>query len=529
MPWDAAARYRLLMRINAAILKHTNREDLFQALAREVRQVFHYDRFSINIYDPHSKSLSYFSTADGVSPQEISSDGRPLDKGAIAQAVIRSRKPLILSDLRQRSYWASVRAMLEAGLTASMAFPLITRGHVLGSIHFSFKKRPENLESVVEFLTEFADVVAVAVENMLAHTRLKEMNRNLKQQKNYLLEHSDGAYRPDAFFYASPAMAEVMRQVELIAGTDASVLITGETGTGKDFVARHIHRLSPRREALFVKINCPALSPSLFESELFGHAKGAFTGASQKRTGRFEMAHGGTVFLDEMGELPLELQAKLLHVLQDKRFERVGDSRPIEVDFRVVAATNRDLEQAVRAGQFRSDLYYRLNTVTIHLPPLRERREDVPLLVRRLTELQARSHHRPAPTYTPSAMEVLCRHQWPGNVRELKNLVKRMVILRPGEAIGGRDMQAYIDTCQAGPSTTCLTLAEVERQHIETVLARTGGVLGGPQGAAALLGIPRTTLQYRLKKYGIDPKSFAWRGEADQAGRVQAPSPPPPA
>jgi transcriptional regulator with GAF, ATPase, and Fis domain len=433
---------------------------------------------------------------------------RPLEKGAIAQEVIRSRRPLIIPDLNQRSYWASVRSLLQAGLTASMAFPLITRGRVLGSIHFSFIHKPDNLEELAEFLTEFADVVAVAVENMLAHTRLQELNRSLVQQKHYLLQEAEDSYSPDAFFYASPKMAEVMRQAELMAPSDASVLITGETGAGKEFVARHLHRRSPRRDALLVKVNCPALSASLFESELFGHAKGAFTGAERQRVGRFEMAHGGTLLLDEIGELPLHLQAKLLHVLQDRRFERVGDSRTIEVDFRVIAATNRDLEEAVRQQKFRSDLYYRINTVFIHLPPLRERREDVPLLMERLTEMQAARTHRQPTVYTDEALELLMRHHWPGNVRELKNLVKRILILRPGQTVNGRDIQGFLAQSQPLAAGGALTLAEAERQLIESVLTRSGGVLGGRQGAAAILGVPRSTLQYRLKKHGINPKRF---------------------
>jgi transcriptional regulator with GAF, ATPase, and Fis domain len=346
------------------------------------------------------------------------------------------------------------------------------------------------------------------VDNMLVYSKLKEVNQSLVQQKQYLLERAEESYRPESFFFKSPAMVEIMRQVELIAATDASVLITGETGTGKDFIARHIHRLSPRSSGLFVKVNCPGLSTGLFESELFGHAKGAFTGAAGSRTGRFEMANDGTIFLDEIGELSIDLQSKLLHVLQDKCFERVGDNRPIEVNVRVIAATNRDMSQAIRQHKFRSDLFYRLNTVEVKLPPLRERHEEVPGLVQWLNQLEARKVNRPAPRYIPSAMEVFRRHHWPGNVRELKNLVKRMIIMHPGESISGRDVEVLVESDQSNAGIREYSLATAERQHIETVLARTNGRLGGKQGAAALLRIPRTTLQYRLKKLGIDHKSF---------------------
>jgi transcriptional regulator with GAF, ATPase, and Fis domain len=261
--------------------------------------------------------------------------------------------------------------------------------------------------------------------------------------------------------------------------------------------------LSPRREALLVKVNCPALAPSLFESELFGHTKGAFTGAQARRVGRFEMADGGTVFLDEVGDLPPELQAKLLHVLQDQTFERVGESKPIRTDFRVISATNHDLEAAMAEGRFRSDLYYRLDTIRLRLPPLRERAADVPLLVERLTEVEAgRSHCRP-PRYEPGAVELLQAYSWPGNVRELKNLVKRMVILRPGEAIAAADLDKFLSTGRPGQERGLPSLAEVERRHIESALARCGGAVGGPGGAARALGLPRTTLQYRMRKYGL--------------------------
>lgn len=504
---DTTSRYRMMLEVNNAIVNHTDRKSLFQALDREIRRIFDYDRFSINIYDPEKQTLSYFSTAVGVSPQGLEEENRPLEKGAIAREVIRSRRPLIIPDLKQRSFWPSVQSMLQSGLNSTMAFPLITRGQVLGSIHFSFIEKPEDIQELSAFLSELADLVAVAVENMLAYNNLHKLNKSLMQQKHYLQEETQSFFNLDSFFFTSTEMKEVIRLADLMASSDASVLITGETGTGKDLVARYIHRESSRREALFVKVNCPALSSSLFESELFGHAKGAFTGAERQRTGRLEMAQGGSLFLDEIGELPPNLQAKLLHVLQDKRFERVGDSYPIEVNFRVIAATNRDLEEAVRNKDFRSDLYYRLNTISIRLPPLRERGEDIPLLIRRLTELEATRTHREPPFYDAKTIKRLQHYHWPGNVRELKNLVKRILILHPGQSISESDIQKYLETDQPMTVGSPLTLAEVECQHIRKVLSQTGGILGGDKGAATLLGVPRSTLQYRMKKHGINVKS----------------------
>jgi len=309
-------------------------------------------------------------------------------------------------------------------------------------------------------------------------------------------------------------MAGIMRTIQQSADTDATVLITGETGTGKDYLARRIHNLSARRNHLFVKTNCPALASSLFESELFGHAKGAFTGANDKRLGRFELAHGGTIFLDEIAELPISLQAKLLHILQDQQFERVGDSRPVQVDCRVIAATNKDIQASIRSGTFREDLYYRLNIVSIHVPPLRERKEDIPLLMKQLTVIQAREMNRPEPIYKHGALERLCGYPWPGNVRELKNLVKRMVILRAGESISTGDVEKILESARPQGqrvSEEVTSLRDSERQHIIKALAKTRGMLGGNQGAAKLLGLPRSTIQYRIKKLNIKPDDYLGR------------------
>lgn len=364
------------------------------------------------------------------------------------------------------------------------------------------------MPELAEVLTEVSEQLAIVVDNMLNYTHLKKLNANLLRQKRYILANTD-KYQQDGFFYASPSMIEIMRLVELVAGTEASVLITGETGTGKDYIARHIHNLSPRSDCLFVKINCPALSSSLFESKLFGHAKGAFTGADTRRIGRFEMANGGTVFLDEVGDLPTNLQAKLLHVLQDRSFERVGDSRPIQANFRVIAATNKDLNASIQANQFRKDLFYRFNTVNIHLSPLRERTEDIALLMKKLTDLEANKINRPAPKYTEQAIAALCQYQWPGNVRELKNLVKRMIILRPNERIVETDIHKIIDsTHHSEENKTTSTLAEIERRYIENALTKCRGVVGGRNGAARLVGLPRSTFQYRLKKFDLIPKDF---------------------
>jgi transcriptional regulator with GAF, ATPase, and Fis domain len=512
MQLNAETRYKMLLEINNAVVTRTNREDLFQALAKELRKHIAFDRLAINLYDAASNSISYFAAAEGVQPGGVlTRHSRPLADGAIARMVVQSRQPVVMDDLRRYRDLSSIGAMVAAGLTATMAFPMLMRNRILGSIHFSFRAAPEHLTELTQVMTDVSRQVAIAVDNMLTYTELQRMNRDLEREKAFLLQSTE-EYQPDEFFHASASMAEIMRTIAQAADTDATVLITGETGTGKDYLARRIHNLSSRRNHLFIKTNCPALASSLFESELFGHAKGAFTGADDRRIGRFELAHGGTIFLDEIAELPIGLQAKLLHILQDGQFERVGDSRPVRIDCRIIAATNKDLQEGIRAGTFREDLFYRLNIVSIHVPPLRERREDIPVLMRQLTLIQAREMNRPEPIYAQRALERLCGYDWPGNVRELKNLVKRMVILRPGDRISAEDVEKILDSAAAPrgarPRDDLPSLRDSERQHILKALARTRGVLGGGRGAAALLGLPRSTLQYRIRKLRIRPEDY---------------------
>ena len=511
MQWTAATRYKILLEINNAVVNRTSRESLFKVLADELRNHFYYDRMCINLYDVKEQSLCYFAAADGIEPGGIlSKESRPLAEGAIARMVVQSRQPTIIDDLSHYSDLSSVRALVAAGLNATMAFPLVIHNLVLGSIHFSYKKAPKFISELTEVLTDVSKQVAIAVDNMLTYTRLKTLNASLQRQNRYL-KTSSNEYKQEDFFFSSQAMIDIMYLVERLADSDAAVLITGETGTGKDYLARCIHQMSPRREQLFIKVNCPALVSSLFESELFGYAKGSFTGADRNRMGRLELADGGTVFLDEIAELPIALQAKLLHVLQDKQFERVGDHQPLDVDLRIIAATNKNLEEEIQKGSFRQDLFYRLNTMHIHVPPLRERIEEIDLLVEKLTQVQARKTNRPEPYYTKGAIHKLKDYTWPGNVRELKNLVKQMIILRPGEKIASGDIGKLLDRGPTGiqaHSDEVITLADAQRRHIAQALIKSRGVLGGANGAARLLGLPRSTLQYRIKNLGLDPSDF---------------------
>lgn len=502
--------YKALLQVNNAIVTQTTSAGLFKSLSQSIQKIINYDRFSICIYEAESDTLTWFAVAEGVAVEGLDDSARPLEKGSVARSVIKSGVPIIIRDMGEYEHWPSIKLMMDKGLRSTMAFPLIARGTILGTLHLSFKTVPDDIDSLARFLTELSAQVAIAVDNMLAHTKLMNINASLKQQNQYLIDSGCSDYHGRFFHYSNPAMKRIIEQVETIANSDASVLITGETGTGKDYLANFIHSRSNRRDALFVKINCPALAESLFESELFGHAKGAFTGANAKRVGRFEMANGGTIFLDEIGELSPTLQAKLLHVIQDKKFERVGESRAISADFRVIAATNADLEKAIQEKSFRSDLYYRLNTVSFHMPPLRERVDEIEQLVHQMTRMYVAAMRCDPPQYADDVFLALMRYPWPGNIRELKNIVNRMVIAYHGKRVSARDIEPFLNLRrEQGLPQSLATLDDVEREHLVKVLTLTKGVVGGSKGAAKLLQIPKSTLQYKLRKHRLRPTDFS--------------------
>jgi formate hydrogenlyase transcriptional activator len=344
--------------------------------------------------------------------------------------------------------------------------------------------------------------VAVAVENSLVYGELRKLKDNFSEERVYLEDEIRSELNFEEIVGRSAALQRVLRHVEVVAPTDSGVLIQGETGTGKELIARATHNLSPRRDRSFVKLNCAAIPSGLLESELFGHEKGAFTGAIMRKAGRFEVADKGTLFLDEVGDIPLELQPKLLRVLQEHEFERLGSTRTQQVDVRVIAATHRDLKKMVEDGQFRSDLFYRLHVFPLPVPPLRDRREDIPILVRHYVDKHARRMNRRIETIPSHAMEVFANYSWPGNVRELQNFIERAVILSPGSVL--RPPLAELKQVTVpGSSSKLSTLAETEREHVLRAIRESNWVIGGPHGAAARLGMKRTTLAYRIRKLNI--------------------------
>jgi formate hydrogenlyase transcriptional activator len=356
-----------------------------------------------------------------------------------------------------------------------------------------------------------AGPVAIAVENAMAYGRIAELTDKLAREKVYLEDEIRSELNFEEIIGKSEALRTVLQQVETVAPTDSTVLICGETGTGKELIARAIHDLSSRAKNAFVKLNCAAIPTGLLESEMFGHERGAFTGAIAQRIGRFELASRGTVFLDEIGEIPLELQPKLLRVLQEREFERLGSSRTLKSDARLIAATNRDLAEMVADHEFRADLFYRLNVFPILVPPLRERRDDIPLLVRHFALQFARRMNRAIDTIPSETMNVLVAYHWPGNIRELQNLVERAVILSTGPVLNVplNDLRSQPHTAVPTNAPTSEkhrkieTLEDVERRHVLETLDATDWVVGGPKGAAVLLGLKRSTLQVRMEKLGI--------------------------
>ncbi|HYA97917.1 MAG TPA: sigma 54-interacting transcriptional regulator [Methylomirabilota bacterium] len=350
-------------------------------------------------------------------------------------------------------------------------------------------------------------VVFVVVRDLSERKRSEEALRRSLEEKRYLEEELVTTSQFEEIVGNAPGLKRVLKQVETVAPTDATVLILGETGTGKELIARAIHRISPRAEYPFVKLNCSAIPSGLLESELFGHEKGAFTGAISQKIGRLELAHQGTLFLDEIGDLPLELQPKILRALQEKEFERVGSARTIPVNVRLIAATNRDLAKMVESREFRPDLYYRLKVFPVEIPPLRERLDDIPLLVKYFVDVHARRMNRHIETIPPETMHALTRWRWPGNIRELENLIERAVILSTGPVL--RVPLAELQDSGAPPAgEQSATLHDAERDHILRTLRETRGVIGGPGGAARRLGVKRTTLNSKLKKLGIKRSDY---------------------
>ncbi len=490
-------RLQLLLEINNTLVSNLNLSELLSAISTCLRRVIQHDIAGLALYDSKIKKLRVtaleFPADENVFVENeiIEMEGTP---GGLA---FTTQKP-VMSGLNHSADPVGKRAGLKSGCTV----PLMSHGRVLGILGVARLSENAFNDDDADLLSQVGTQVAIAVENALAFREIDTLKNQLKEEKLYLESEIRTEYNFEEIIGQSNSLKRALQDVETVAPTDSSVLIFGETGTGKELIARAIHNLSSRREHTLVKVNCAAIPTGLLESEMFGHEKGAFTGAVEQRKGRFELAHGGTIFLDEVEEIPLELQPKLLRVLQEHEFERLGSGRTIRVDVRVVAATNADLAQMVTEKKFRSDLYYRLNVFPISLPALRERPDDIPLLVNFFVHKFAQQMNKAIEQIPRETMDVLTGYSWPGNIRELQNLIERAVILTRGKVLEiplGELKRSSKVTSNYGMRT----LEDVEREHILQVLRETNWIVGGPQGAAARLGLNRTTLNYRMRKLGI--------------------------
>jgi len=528
-------RLKLLMDLTGEAVVNQELRDLVRAMMMSIRSAIDSDRVCIFLKSPNRDELEVYAL--DFSPEAGSfKEGTtvPLD-GTITSHVFQTGKP-----------WAGTREQACAVFSRQLLFaerfgtgcmlPLSGRNGVVGTLGLVRAEHNPYSKDDLDFLTRVSSQIALAVENALAYREISELKDKLAQEKLYLEAEIRSELNFDQIVGHSPALRHALRLVQTVAPSDSTVLLLGETGTGKELVARAIHDLSRRNQRAFVKLNCAAIPTGLLESELFGHERGAFTGAISQKVGRLELADQGTLFLDEVGDVPLEIQPKLLRALQEREFERLGSTRIRKVDVRLVAATNRDLEQMIADREFRSDLYYRLNVFPIRIPPLRERREDIGVLARYFVQKYARQMQKPIETIPGEAMKAMEEWEWPGNVRELQNLIERGVILTRGKAlevpvaelqkrsvrmavgrVSGRGREEIerivretISEMKEGGSKRAGKEQDArQREEIEGVLRETKGRVGGAEGAAARLGINRTTLLARMKKLGIDPKFFS--------------------
>ncbi len=494
-------RIALLLEINNAMVSNLDLRSLMETISACLARVSEYDAVGLALYDAETKQLRAYSNR---TDQAFIDEGEPIPlDGSAPGLAFSTGQPVLLDRYEGKPFRTDFHDRFrKAGFRSGGAVPLIAHGRRLGALGFATLREARFSDDEVELLSQVANQVALAVENILAFGEIEALKNKLASEKFYLEDEIRTAHNFEELIGTSPSFKRILKQVETVAPTDSAVLIRGETGTGKELLARAIHSLSARANRTLVKLNCAAIPTGLLESELFGHEKGAFTGAISQRIGRFELAHKGSLFLDEVGDIPLDLQPKLLRVLQEQEFERLGSTRTQKVDVRLIAATNADLERLVSDKRYRSDLYYRLNVFPVTIPPLRDRRDDIPTLARYFTQKYAQRMKKRIETISTAAMAALTSYAWPGNVRELEHFIERAVILTQGT-----DLEVSLSELKpSAPSApvTISTLEDAEREHILRALEEANWVVGGPKGAAARLGMKRTTLQFRMQKLGLE-------------------------
>jgi formate hydrogenlyase transcriptional activator len=500
-------RLRFLLDINNLLVSRLEYPELLRLICDAVQRVVEADQVGVALFDPESGQLRLDLIYDKARGYQSSGALIPPDKSAAGVTFQRGVAGVFRRSEMETLGWDGASVMKTSGIESMCCVPLTTSDAKLGTLFVGSSKPGAFGEGDVTLLGHTSAQIAIAIANARAYQRVTNLNAQLADEKEYL--ERDLRQEFSEIVGTSQALTKVLTAVKTVAATDSTVLLLGETGTGKELIARAIHGLSPRRDRTFIRMNAAALPASLFESELFGHEKGAFTGATASRAGRLELANRGTLFLDEVGDIPPEVQPKLLRVLQEREFERLGSTRTQRVDVRVVAATNRDLERMVEDGSFRSDLYYRLNVFPIMIPPLRERVDDIPGLARHFVALCSRRMGRTPPTIPDATMDALKQWKWPGNIRELQNVIERAVILSPGTTL----MAPFQDLLPrkertASSAKPASTFKDAERETILRALRESGGVIAGPAGAAARLGLQRTTLQSKMRRLGIRRPGF---------------------
>jgi formate hydrogenlyase transcriptional activator len=502
--------YRILVDVTNAVLSKLDLDDVMGEISEKIHHFFNSDAISIVLRSNHAEQLTIYSTHYLNNNAAERQQYNVALAGTLTERVMSSGEMLLLNlkNAEQLSgYERRLFDISQGRIEALCVLPLIFGQKKLGVLKLAQCQADGFNAANLRVLQQIAERIAIAVDNALACQEINRLKESLVHENLYLTEQIN-VNHPDLseIVGRSAGMSSVLKQVEIVAKSDCSVLILGETGTGKELIARAIHNLSERRDQRMVKMNCAVMPAGLLESDLFGHEKGSFTGASTQRMGRFELAEKGTLFLDEVGEIPIELQPKLLRVLQEREFERVGGNKPISVDIRLIAATNRDLQQMVADREFRSDLFYRLNVFPIVIPPLRERPEDIPQLVKFLTHKIARRMKRTIDSIPAQTLRLLSQMPWPGNVRELENVIERAVLLTRGSVLElPLPELPYSQSAMvlSAPAMETVSPEEDERQRVLRVLRETNGVVAGPRGAAQRLGLKRTTLLSRMKKWGI--------------------------
>ncbi|MGA2048226.1 MAG: sigma 54-interacting transcriptional regulator [Terracidiphilus sp.] len=503
------AEEAIMLQLSSAMLANMDIGKLLTAISASIHEVVSHDWAALALHDPASGDLAV-QTLESDDADVASSDGHVPIEGTIAGQVFRTGEPVLIRRLAEAAYApGTVASLNRLGMQSGCWVPLVHHGKAIGTLGVLSRIEGGMDRDDAGILVRIASQVAMAVDNTMAFQRMAELRDKFRQEKKYLESEIDLEHHFEDIVGESAGLRQVLKQIETVAPTTATVLIQGETGTGKELLARAIHRLSPRSERTFIKLNCAAIPAGLLESELFGHEKGAFTGAIARKMGRLELAHEGTLFLDEVGEMPLDLQPKLLRALQEREIERLGGTRPISVNVRLIAATNRDLAQMVAEKTFRSDLFYRLKVFPIFSPPLRERLSDIPVLVRHFVETHSRRMGKTIETIPDDTMKALIRWPWPGNIRELENFLERAVILTRGPVlyVPLAELETKVQE-QFESEAESSTLHAAEREHIIRVLRETHGQIGGDDGAAARLGLKRTTLNSKMKKLGIERSDY---------------------